>query len=208
MSSQRYERVSLLPCQPLHVPTAHRRQLMPLSQVAAHDEDDSPISPQLPQRQDSIPSSPPPSFRSRASSRRSSLQRDQPQSAIERSLTDAFAGSPDDDSDDEHDDRRRLVQDHERTVNDEAEAADSPPRPGNIQRRVTQLPVFTPTPSTSGRVYGGGSNTRDGVFANISAKPTRGEELEEKPPVSFYLILSSYLPFQTASFPVFLLSRR
>jgi hypothetical protein len=53
------------------------------------------------------------------------------------------------------------------------------PRIG-IERRVTQLPVFTPQPNTTGRVYGGGQN--DGVFANLSAKPTRGEELEEKPP--------------------------
>jgi hypothetical protein len=52
-----------------------------------------------------------------------------------------------------------------------------------IERRVTQLPVFqnqSTEPRTS-RVYGGGNN--DGVWANLSAKPTRGEEVEEKPPV-------------------------
>lgn len=35
-----------------------------------------------------------------------------------------------------------------------------------------------------GRVFGGGQT--DGVFANISAKPTAGEKLEEHPPVSHF----------------------
>ncbi|KAK8222041.1 hypothetical protein M8818_000209 [Zalaria obscura] len=154
MSSQRYER------------------------VAANDEDDSHISSQSPHHQPAIPNSPPPSFRSRASSRRTSAEHD-PQTEVERSLTDAFAGSPDDESDDEQDDSRRLVNDGDRSP----EQAPSEPRPGNMQRRVTQLPVFTPSASRpTGRIYGGGNSTTDGVFANISAKPTRGEELEEKPP--------------------------
>jgi len=37
------------------------------------------------------------------------------------------------------------------------------------------MPVF------SGIMIGGG-NANDGVFANLSAKPTRGEDLDEKPP--------------------------
>lgn len=148
-------------------------------QVAANDEDDSHISSQSPHHQPAIPNSPPPSFRSRASSRRTSAEHD-PQTEVERSLTDAFAGSPDDESDDEQDDSRRLVNDGDRSP----EQAPSEPRPGNMQRRVTQLPVFTPSASRpTGRIYGGGNSTTDGVFANISAKPTRGEELEEKPPV-------------------------
>lgn len=36
--------------------------------------------------------------------------------------------------------------------------------------------------AVGGRVFGGGQT--DGVFANISAKPTAGEKLEEHPPVS------------------------
>jgi hypothetical protein len=61
-----------------------------------------------------------------------------------------------------------------------------------IERRVTQLPAFTPHPT--GIVYGGGSN--DGVFANLSAKPERGEKVEEHPPVSqepFYMEKSFFL---------------
>jgi hypothetical protein len=40
--------------------------------------------------------------------------------------------------------------------------------------------IFTPVPP-NGRVYGGGSGS-DGVFANLSAKPERGEKTEEHPP--------------------------
>ncbi len=61
-------------------------------------------------------------------------------------------------------------------------------RPTVVQRRVTELPVFTPPTTdggTTGRVYGGGSRSaNDGVFANLSAKPERGEKTEEQPPVS------------------------
>jgi hypothetical protein len=76
------------------------------------------------------------------------------------------------------DDRQRLMRGQpEGAQDDEPEN----PRRG-VQRRVTQLPVFQPTgASGTGRVYGGGQN--DGVWANLSAKPTRGEDLEEKPPV-------------------------
>lgn len=102
----------------------------------------------------------------------------------DRTLADAF-GSDDDDSDDENgdgmDDRQRLMRGQpespplEQSENDTA-------RPG-VVRQVTQFPVFQPTPGVgrTGQVYGGGQN--DGVFANLSAKPTRGEDLEEKPPV-------------------------
>lgn len=57
--------------------------------------------------------------------------------------------------------------------------SDTPVAPG-IQRRVTELPVFNTQAPTPGRVYGGGNG---GVWANLSAKPTRGEDAEEKPPV-------------------------
>lgn len=61
-------------------------------------------------------------------------------------------------------------------------------RPG-VERAVTQLPRFVPTvPAETNRVYGsGGQNpfslANDGVFANLNAKPERGEKLEEQPPV-------------------------
>jgi hypothetical protein len=67
-------------------------------------------------------------------------------------------------------------------------------RPQGIQRRVTQLPVFqTPAAGArSSRIYGGGQN--DGVWANLSAKPQPGGDVEEKPPVCtpyLYLVATS-----------------
>ena len=56
---------------------------------------------------------------------------------------------------------------------------DDAPEPG-LLRRTTELPTFNTQTPASGRVYGGGNG---GVWANLSAKPTRGEDLEEKPPV-------------------------
>lgn len=93
-------------------------------------------------------------------------------------MADAFAGPPDDDSDseDENADSRRLVSEQDAET-------DSTARPDN-HRRVTDIPNFTTTNSTTGRVYGGGSSsTRDGVFANITAKPQPGDDADEKPPV-------------------------
>ncbi|KAF2835806.1 hypothetical protein M501DRAFT_941184 [Patellaria atrata CBS 101060] len=165
MSPQQYERVS-------------------------NNDEDSPISPQLSYQQQPIPSSPPPSFRSRASSptSRHLLSEDPLSADSDRTLADTFDSPSDDEgSDDERegDDRQRLMrantQDRENENN--SNATQEPARPGAVERRVTQLPVFAPsTTSTSGRVYGGGGMAHDGVFANLSAKPSRGEELEEKPP--------------------------
>ena len=64
----------------------------------------------------------------------------------------------------------------------------SGPRPGNIERRVTQWPVVEP--STRDMAGRGGGLTNDGVFANMSAKPVVGgeEEADEKPPVRFFPI--------------------
>jgi hypothetical protein len=54
------------------------------------------------------------------------------------------------------------------------------------EQRSTYIPAFVPPPQpASGRVYGGGSGS-DGVFANLSAKPERGEKLEEHPPVCLH----------------------
>jgi len=55
----------------------------------------------------------------------------------------------------------------------ESEARPTP----SIERRVTELPAAfrqMPAPSVS--------RPTDGVFANLSAKPERGEQVEEKPP--------------------------
>lgn len=129
-----------------------------------------------------IPNSPPPSFRSRNSSRRNSTQHDQHHS---EDIDDAFAAPSDDESD--HDgpdaDRQRLVSSN----NDQSSEPTNAPQatPPRLGRRVTEINMFLPGGGRSSNRGGGSSSANDGVFANITAKPTRGEELEEKPPVRF-----------------------
>lgn len=158
------------------------------AQVAAEEDDRNAIAP-IPIE---VPSSPPPSFRSRASSRRPSRDDDQ-QSEEERNLHDAFDVPSDDEDDDENTrDQRRLIP-QSPTGRDAAPPTEDAQRPAVPQRRVTEIPVFAPaaaasevptsyTGGRSGRVVGGGSQANDGVWANISAKPRAGEDLEEKPP--------------------------
>lgn len=110
-----------------------------------------------------IPNSPPPSFRSR-------LETTDPNSE----LTDSF-DSP---SDDEDGDDMRNVRGSQNA---------------NFHESIPLVPtVSTPTSSaaTGGRVFGGGQT--DGVFANISAKPTASEKLEEHPPVSLNTARKNY----------------
>lgn len=164
-----------------------------LSQVPATDEDNV-ASPRSPSRSlppgainldTPIPDSPPPSFRSRASSRRNSAEHhEEDHEDNDRTLDDAFAAPSDDESDnDEPQDSQRLVRTDERRQTDTASGVAAPPT-RSLDRRVTEINMFMPGGRSTGRVYGGGSGTTsDGVFSNISAKPTRGEELEEKPPV-------------------------
>lgn len=161
-------------------------------QVAGHDEDDSPVTSSGHQQHFPIPSSPPPSFRSRNSSPNS---RHHPEneplvSDRDRTLADTF-DSPSDEEDSDNggddglDDRQRLMRGNPTESAEPSEAGNAHnsenPRQA-IQRRVTQLPAFIPQPTSGGRVIGGGGNN-DGVFANLSAKPTRGEQEDEKPPV-------------------------
>lgn len=148
-------------------------------QISHYDDNDNVSSPSR---------SPPPSFRSRASSvtqHHTNSERDPLVSDADRTLADTFDSPSDDDSDDEHtprlDDRQRVMSgrpiDH-RSGDNTPISPDGRPA---IERRVTQLPVFAPT--TANGTYGRG-NASDGVFANLSAKPERGgEELDEKPPV-------------------------
>lgn len=162
-------------------------------QIADHDDEESPVTPRAPYP---IPSSPPPSFHSRASSPAGTSRRllsDDPLSNdADRTLADTFDSPSDgEDSDDEHgdgmDDRQRLMRgnpnESQQNGGADRDSEDAPTRMG-IQRRVTQLPVFNTQTPRAGRIYGGGMN--DGVFANLSAKPTRGEEVEEKPPVRLH----------------------
>jgi hypothetical protein len=154
------------------------------SQVQTHDDDDHVTGPE--QQPRIVPDSPPPSFRSRNSSRRNSDQHDHHHDEdVDRDIDDAFAAPSDDESDrDAPDaDRQRLVSSSDRDSPEPTRLSAAPP---HLDRRVTEINMFLPGGSRSNaRVYGGGNSVNDGVFANISAKPTRGEELEEKPPVRF-----------------------
>ncbi|CEJ82995.1 hypothetical protein VHEMI03031 [[Torrubiella] hemipterigena] len=115
---------------------------------------------------EATPNSPPPSFRSRASSTTRNRQ-------VNADLEDAF-GSDDDESDDETDDRQRLV----------SQTTPTTTTPPSSTSSTTQQ-RYAPVPSTPvGRVIGGGSGS-DGVFANMSARPERtngASEKDEQPP--------------------------
>lgn len=165
------------------------------SQVNAHDEDEENESFPALRSADTRPSSPPPSFHSRSSSPSSRrLLHD-----ADQTLADTF-GEGDSDVDDEPDDRQRLMRGNPELQTQQNSSggrsssagagAGSSGSAGNgqdgergpsIQRRVTMLPSFTtPTPAPSGRVV---RSANDGVFANLAAKPERGEKNEDLPPV-------------------------
>ncbi|TGO52494.1 hypothetical protein BCON_0140g00080 [Botryotinia convoluta] len=130
--------------------------------VSANDEDTPPT-----------PTSPPPSFRSRGSSP-SSRRHVAP---VDQNLEDTFDDGSDDE-DNDGDDRQRLMRGNPSSSTERLNETTSDDRP-TTQRTVTVVPTFVPP--TGGRVYGGGSGS-DGVFANLSAKPERGEKQEEHPP--------------------------
>ncbi|KAJ5570522.1 uncharacterized protein N7459_009952 [Penicillium hispanicum] len=173
MSSQRYQRVN------------------------AQDEDDNSHSyPLNSTRSDLTPTSPPPSFRSRSSSpsSRRLLHDDPLRHHEDQTLADAFDDEGDSDDDDEPDDRQRLMRAHPdaRSFSENsqsttaapssseprADGQDQPQTPG-LSRRPTILPSFT-TPRSGGSRSVAASN--DGVFANLAAKPERGEKNEDLPP--------------------------
>lgn len=175
MSSQRYERVryrhpSLTAQSIIREEYTANSQL----QVSANDAE-SPISPQ-------IPTSPPPSFRSHASSPTRHTR------TVDQNLADTFdADGSDSDEENDGDDRQRLMRgtptsSSTEQLNTVSNTPSEIPRPPVIERRPTHLAEFAP-PRPTGRVYGGGSGS-DGVFANLSAKPEAGEKTEEHPPVS------------------------
>ena len=109
-----------------------------------------------------IPNSPPPAFRSRSpsfTSTRQGLSHGSHQ--VDQTLEDTFGNDNDNDGED---DRERLIRN-----------ASTP----NAAHEVRfQAPI-----STSDR-SGPAAPSNDGVFANLNAKPERGEKLEEHPPVS------------------------
>lgn len=150
-----------------------------LRQVNARDDDDfidSPTEP-LPRPTHPIPNSPPPSFRSRASSR----ERNQ---LVNPDLADAFDDDTDS-SDDEGDDRQRLVRGSGGATPNDAASTLSSQTQGTTTCTTPTPAAATGSAPTSGRVYGGGIQS-DGVFSNLTAKPELGgEQKEELPPVCF-----------------------
>jgi len=131
------------------------------------------------------PSSPPPSFRSRASSISSRRALLDDASPVDQNLAATFDADGSEDEDNDGDDRQRLMRGT--SASSSAEQISAPPTtdlnipvaPPVVRRAVTYIPAFAPVDPS--RVYGGGSGS-DGVFANLSAKPEVGEKLEEHPP--------------------------
>ncbi|KIV99876.1 uncharacterized protein PV09_08543 [Verruconis gallopava] len=145
------------------------------ARVATTDDADHEEGHYQPSQQ--IPDSPPPSFHSWASS--PVLRNDPLTSDADRELHDTFDSPSDDEGSDREDDaehgRRLLVRSDTADSRSGASSRTTGGAPA-VERRVTQIPVLY-----AGRTFGGG-NSNDGVFANLSAKPTRGEEVDEKPP--------------------------
>lgn len=141
-----------------------------------HDEDDF-QSPVTRSASGTVPTSPPPSFRSRDSSptTRRLLAEDPLRHDADQDLADTFDDGEGSDAENEGDDRQRLMR---TTVNETREettpASPDSGRPPRVERRVTELPAFQPTGRTQAAT--------DGVFANLAAKLDRGEQMEEKPP--------------------------
>jgi hypothetical protein len=177
MSPQRYEAVGLR-----STPFGSSNLLTVIHQVNAHDdENDSPLTPS---HNDPIPSSPPPSFRSRASSptSRCPLGQDPLASEADQNLADTFDDGDVSDNEEHGDDRQRLMRADTGLTNQVAQnSTSSGGTAPQFQRRVTELPLFTP-PAARSQNRSINRPTNDGVFANLAAKPERGENLDEKPP--------------------------
>ncbi|KAI4173456.1 MAG: hypothetical protein LQ348_006587 [Seirophora lacunosa] len=161
--------------------------------VSNNDHEDEPSTPRANEDFHSIPSSPPPSFRSRASSpsSRHLLNSEDPlTSEADRTLADTFDdGSVSDvDSNDGGDDRQRLMRGNTVLPTDTQTTTTSDgARPVPIQRTVTEFPGVTPVAPgrTRGMPYSTFASSNDGVFANLNAKPERGEKQEEEKPPSY-----------------------
>lgn len=144
--------------------------------------------------QEHEPSSPPPSFRSRASSpsSRRLLSEDPVATEAERTLADTFddGSESDEECQNNGDDRQRLMRSNTIQSNTDQRAVYDGDRP-NLPRTVTRFPGGEVPPvafNVPARPYTTAppsslSHSNDGVFANLNAKPERGEKLEEQPPV-------------------------
>lgn len=172
----------------------------------AQDEDDDshsyPLNPT--RRSDGLPNSPPPSFRSGSRSTSPSSRRllhsDSVHDDNDQTLADAFGDGDESDDDEEPDDRQRLMRGSPDTgshggygqpapsaysSSDARINGQEPPRITPLSRRPTILPTFTTPTAGSGRSV---APSNDGVFANLAAKPERGEKTEDLPPVSLFLV--------------------
>ncbi|MCJ1295114.1 hypothetical protein MMC34_006675 [Xylographa carneopallida] len=140
-----------------------------------------------------IPSSPPPSFRSRASSPSSQhlISQDPIASDAERTLADTFddGQASDDEGDNEGDDRQRLMRRASTVQEQENSSANwstvrqtQPISGGQANSAIANVPVPSVRAPSSGTAYATFSSSNDGVFANLDAKPERGEKTEDQPP--------------------------
>lgn len=196
MSAQRYERVcTLRPTVPLPRtpnPTTILNTDWLTHQVSESDQDDTPLTPTAPQHDTHrTPSSPPPSFRSHASSPscRRLLESEDPIAIdAERTLNDTFDDGSDSEDGGAGEDRQRLIRSND-TPLAVTERPNSDERPA-LPRTVTTLPPSS-TPAALGAALSAPTrrptpfnpSRNDGVFANLDAKPERGEKLDEQPPV-------------------------
>ena len=167
--------------------------LTQLLQINAQDDDEaqSPITPASLR----TPSSPPPSFHSRASSptTRNLLRQDPLSSEGDQTLADTFDDGEASDAENDGDDRQRLMRGGPAPTST-PQSNETPTTPP-IERTVTELPAFRPQSQARNM----NRPTNDGVFANLAAKPGVGETSDEKPPVSLrplclYMPLANYAP--------------
>lgn len=101
---------------------------------------------------------------------------------VDQTLEDTFNAGPNADTENEiiEDDRQRLI--HDAAI---AVAPDQESCPGFARAETTFPSIFG---SNTRRNQGSSAMYNDGVFANLNAKPERGEKQEEQPPVGPTLV--------------------
>ncbi|KAI1951568.1 hypothetical protein LOZ12_000748 [Ophidiomyces ophidiicola] len=147
----------------------------------ADDDDDRSVNP-VTSAPYPIPASPPPSFHSRtsSSSSRPLFSQDPLHNDADQTLVDTFGDDgPDSDGEGEVDDRQRLMRGSPGQGN--VGTQNSSDTHGSSTRTTASIPKYgNSTSSSVPRVIRSAAN--DGVFANLDAKPERGEKEEDLPP--------------------------
>ena len=166
-------------------PWAHIYDANRNPQVNGHDDDDH-LSQLTLDATGETPSSPPPSFRSRTLSppTRRPLESDHRAYDADQNLADTFDDGDNSDAENDGDDRQRLMR-GDASLNTEErpntnDTSNTPP--SQMPRTSTEVPTFVSTVSHTPSRGAPNRPTNDGVFANLAAKPERGEVLDEKPP--------------------------